>query len=140
MDWLVPILRQLDVLLSAQIQEVTKRPFLDPDRSFLIKRLGFDSAVFWGKSLLVKMNDYQEKRSYCHIVPNMAANVSWVMEFLTCGNTISLIFIKINGLQGNCCIFVNWIDIAWGLQKLDIILENKVPPNLMLAKHDFCKT
>ena len=30
-----------------------------------------------------------------------------------------------------------WIDIAWGLQKFGIILENKVPPNL---KHDFCKS
>ena len=28
--------------------------------------------------------------------------------------------------------------IVWGQQKLDIILENKVPPNLKLSKHDFC--
>ena len=42
-----------------------------------------------------------------------------------------------NGLQGNC--YVLWIDIAFGLQKLGVILENKVPPNLKLAKHDFCK-
>ena len=27
-----------------------------------------------------------------------------------------------------------WIDIAWGLQNLGIILENKVPPNVKLAK------
>ena len=31
---------------------------------------------------------------------------------------------KVNEVQENCCIF--WIDIAWGLQKLGIILENEV--------------
>ena len=38
-----------------------------------------------------------------------------------------------NELQANCCIL--WIDIAWGLQKLGIILENKVSPNFKLAKN-----
>ena len=42
-----------------------------------------------------------------------------------------------NGFQGKCCIL--WIDIAWSLQKLGISLENKVPPNLKLAKHDINK-
>ena len=32
------------------------------------------------------------------------------------------------GLQGNGCILKT--DIAWGLQKLGLILENKVPQNL----------
>ena len=41
-------------------------------------------------------------------------------------------------VKWNCCIL--WIDIEWGLQKLGIILENKVPPNLKLAKHDFSKS
>ena len=37
-----------------------------------------------------------------------------------------------NALQGNCCIL--WIDIAWGLQKLGTILENKVCTSK--SKHD----
>ena len=37
-----------------------------------------------------------------------------------------------NGLQGNGCILKT--DIAWGLQKLGLILENKVPLNLKLVK------
>jgi len=37
---------------------------------------------------------------------------------------------KMNVFQGNCCFFR--IDKAWGLQKLGIILENKLPPNLRL--------
>jgi len=35
-----------------------------------------------------------------------------------------------NVLPGNCCILR--IDKAWGLQKLGIILEDKIPPNLGL--------
>ena len=35
-----------------------------------------------------------------------------------------------NVLQGNCCILR--IDKAWGLQKLGIILENKLPPTFKL--------
>ena len=35
-----------------------------------------------------------------------------------------------NVLQGNCCILR--IDKAWGLQKLGIILENKVTPTFKL--------
>ena len=36
-------------------------------------------------------------------------DVSWVLEFLTCGYNISLVLSKkMNGLQGNCCIL--WID------------------------------
>ena len=38
---------------------------------------------------------------------------------------------RMNGLQGNFCILKN--DIAWGLQKLGLILENKVPLDLKLA-------
>jgi hypothetical protein len=48
------------------------------------------------------------------------------MEFLACWYKISLILSKKkNGLQGNCCILKT--DIAWGLQKLGLILENKEP-------------
>ena len=36
-----------------------------------------------------------------------------------------------NGLQGNCCILKT--DTAWGLQKLDLILENEVPLILKLC-------
>ena len=43
-----------------------------------------------------------------------------------------------NELQGN--LFIFWIDIALGLQKLATILENKVPPNLKVAKHDINKS
>ena len=39
---------------------------------------------------------------------------------------------KMDLLQENC--YILWIDIAWGLQKLGIILEHKVSPNLELAK------
>ena len=39
---------------------------------------------------------------------------------------------KMNWLQGNFCILKN--DIARGLQKLGLILENKVPPDLKLEK------
>ena len=53
------------------------------------------------------------------------------MEFLACWYKISLIFPKNNGLQGNYCILKT--DIAWGLQKLGLILENKVTLN-KLAK------
>ena len=35
-------------------------------------------------------------------------------------------------MQGNCCIWKT--DIVLGLQKLGLILENKVPLNLKLAK------
>ena len=38
-----------------------------------------------------------------------------------------------NGLQGNLCIFL-WIDIAWGLQTLGLILENKLPPLIKFVK------
>ena len=38
---------------------------------------------------------------------------------------------KMNGLEGNSILK---IDIARGLQKMGIILENKVPQNLKLAK------
>ena len=41
---------------------------------------------------------------------------------------------KINVLQGNW--YILWTDIAWGLQKKGMILENKVPPNLNLEKDD----
>ena len=37
-----------------------------------------------------------------------------------------------SGIQGNCFILIT--DIAWGLQKLGLILENKAPVNLKLAK------
>ena len=37
-----------------------------------------------------------------------------------------------NGLQGNC--FILKTDIMWGLQKLGLILENKVPLNSKLEK------
>ena len=37
-------------------------------------------------------------------------------------------------------IAVLWIDIAWSFQKLGILLENKVPPNLKLSKAvDLCQ-
>ena len=31
-------------------------------------------------------------------------------------------------------------ELAWGLQKLGIVLDNKVPPNFKLAKHDSPKS
>ena len=56
---------------------------------------------------------------------SLYTNVSWVMEFLTKFYKISLNLSKKikNELQGNC-----WI--LWSLQKLGIILEHKVPPNI----------
>ena len=58
-------------------------------------------------------------------------NISWIKKFLTGEYKLNLILSKkMNGFQGNCC-------ILWGLQKLGIILENKVHPNLKLARHDF---
>ena len=44
---------------------------------------------------------------------------------------------KLNGFEGNCCILR--IDIAWGLHKLGIILENKVILKFKLSKHVFYK-
>ena len=92
----------------------------------------FDALVFLGGQLglgllvLLQLNWYSV----------MLGNFSWVMEFLTCGYKIVLISSKKNGFQESCCIL--WIEIAWSLQKLGIILDNKVPPNLKVAKHDFC--
>ena len=43
-----------------------------------------------------------------------------------------MIIKKMNGLQGNVCILKT--NIPWGLPKSDLILENKVPLNLKLAK------
>ena len=55
---------------------------------------------------------------------------SWSFKLLVQNK---LDFIKTNnGLQGNCCILKT--DIAWGLQKLGLILENKVHLNLKVAK------
>ena len=53
------------------------------------------------------------------------------MEFLACWYKISLILS--NGLQGNFCILKT--DIVWGLQKLGLILERKVPKNSKLEKN-----
>ena len=55
-----------------------------------------------------------------------------------CGNSnsggkLALLNLKMNELQGNFCSF--WFDIAWGQQKLGIVLENKVPLNLKFTKH-----
>ena len=44
---------------------------------------------------------------------------------------------KMNGLQENC--FILWIDIAWDLQKLGIMLENKVTQNLELQNMTFVR-
>ena len=45
----------------------------------------------------------------------LSTNVSWVIEFLTCGYKISLIVSKkVNKLQGNC--YISLIDnIVWGI-------------------------
>ena len=48
----------------------------------------------------------------------------WVQNQLDLNN-------KMNGLEGNSILR---IDIARGLQKMGIILENKVPQNLKLPK------
>ena len=67
------------------------------------------------------------------LIPLLSIKVRWVTEFLTRGTKISFILSKKNnGLQGNSCILV--IDIALGLLKLGLILENKVAPNLKLTK------
>ena len=57
-------------------------------------------------------------------------NVSWVMEFLTCKYEISL------NLSKQLMAFKESAVVC----ELGIILENKVPSNLKLAKHDFCKS
>jgi hypothetical protein len=37
-------------------------------------------------------------------------------------------------------IYLDISKLAWSLKKLGIILENKVPPNLKLAKHEYFKS
>ena len=52
--------------------------------------------------------------------------VRWVVEFITRGYKISFILPKkMNELQINWSIL--WIDLAWALRKLGIILRNKIP-------------
>ena len=53
------------------------------------------------------------------------------------GTELAWFFQKKNDLQGNCCIL--WIDIAWGLQQLGLILESKMVQKLSLEKNVFTK-
>ena len=71
----------------------------------------------------------------CHVV---CINVSYVIEFLAWGVLISKVFThKSTIVKWNCCIL--WIDIAYGLQKLGLILESKVVQKLSLEKNGFNK-
>ena len=59
--------------------------------------------------------------------------VSYVMEFLAWWVLKSKVFNqKSTVVKWNCCIL--WIDIAWDLQKLGLILESKVVQKLSLPK------
>ena len=65
-------------------------------------------------------------------------NVSYVMDFLAWWVLKTKVFTqKSTVVKWNCCIF--WIDIAWGLQKLGLILESKVVQKLSLEKNVFNK-
>ena len=65
-------------------------------------------------------------------------NVRYVMEFLAWWVLKSKVFTqKSTVVKWNCCIL--WIDIAWGLQKLGLILESKVVQKLSLEKNVFNK-
>jgi hypothetical protein len=65
-------------------------------------------------------------------------NVSYAMEFLASWVLKSKVFThKSTVVKWNCCIL--WIDIAWGLQKLSLILERKVVQKLSLEKNVFYK-
>ena len=68
----------------------------------------------------------------------LKANVSYVMDFLAWWVQKSKVFAqKSTVVNWNCCIL--WIDIAWGLQKLGLILESKVVQKLSLEKNAFNK-
>jgi len=68
----------------------------------------------------------------------LRGNVSYVMEFLAWWIPKSKVFTqKPTLVKWNCCIL--WIDIAWGLQKLGLILESKVVQKLSLEKNVFNK-
>ena len=82
--------------------------------SYFKRGQSFNQVTFYGLS----------SRKLCHLDTHycqLSHGVSklWLQNWLN--------FIKKNewalrdGLQGNCCIL--WIDIAWGLQKMSIILE-----------------
>ena len=63
-------------------------------------------------------------------------NVSYVMEFLAWWVLKSKVSTqKSTVVKWNCCIL--WIDIEWGLQKLDLILESKVVQKSSLEKKMF---
>ena len=63
-------------------------------------------------------------RQRCKTI-TMHSNVSYVMEFLTWWVLKSKVFAqKSTVVKWNWCIF--WIDMAWVLQKLGPILENKM--------------
>ena len=69
---------------------------------------------------------------------SMSINVSYVMEFFAWWVLKSKVFAqKSTVVKWNCCIL--WIDIVWGLQKLDLILGNKVVQKLKLEKNVFYK-
>ena len=58
------------------------------------------------------------------------------MEFLPCGYKINFILLKKWMTFKQIAVSRELTySIVWGQQKLDIILENKVPPNLKLAKN-----
>ena len=54
---------------------------------------------------------------FMDFLPCLFTNVSYVMEFLAW-------WVLKSHVKWNYCIL--WIDIAWGLQKLGLILENKM--------------
>ena len=68
----------------------------------------------------------------------MISNVSYVMEFLARWVQKSKVFTqKSTVVKWNCCVL--WIDIAWGLQKLGLILKSKVVQKLSPEKNVFNK-
>ena len=72
-------------------------------------------AIKMSFKLLVYMEKIVQQRR--------AIRVRWVVEFLTRGYKINLIFKKNNGFQENG--FNLWIDIAWHHQKLGICFRNQ---------------
>ena len=55
---------------------------------------------------------------------------SW--SFQLADTKLAWVIKKMNGLQGNCGIL--WIEIEWCLQKLGIILENRISKKLKVGK------
>ena len=102
-----PIWEQLPDISEAKLE---KTALLELD---FLKYIDDRKHLFYNKDLITySIIRYGE---YCHLGSGGSKlRVQNKLDFIK----------KINGLQGNCCVLR--IDIAWGLQKLGIILENKV--------------